>query len=74
MFAVMAKNLPHMRVGFGLIVKYYTRSKGLPATITQTYLLGVTKEIFFITSNVRGEKGLLLSFVYKFGRVACWCC
>jgi hypothetical protein len=47
MFAVMAKNLPHRRVGFGLIVKYYTRSKGLPATITQTYLLGVTKEIFY---------------------------
>jgi hypothetical protein len=44
MFAVMAKNLPQRQVGFGLIVKYYTRSKWLPATITQTYLLGVTKE------------------------------
>jgi hypothetical protein len=35
--------------------------------------------IFFLTyelaeANVCREKGLLLSFVYKFGQVACRCC
>ncbi len=47
---------------------------GALEVILTTEASGATTTTAKAVTNVCREKGLLLSFVYKFGRVACQCC